>query len=426
MANEADFPYQALGFRRDAQGAALLGGARLTDLVRQAGVPTPAYVYDLDGLGAAARALETSFGGAPHLTAYAVKANSAGSVVRTLAAAGTGADVVSGAELELALAAGIPPLSVVMSGVAKADWEIDLGIQKGIYAIQAESPEELERISARARAAGKTARIGFRINPQVKADTHAHIATGHDAAKFGIPRSELGRAWELVDARPELMVVGVSSHVGSNLKDHEPYLTAARVVVDVVKARLATRGGLEYADFGGGFGIDYGNGSAPLPGSFVSAALALLAEHGLSSLKLVIEPGRSLVGSFGVLVSTVLQPKESAARRWLMIDAGMNDLLRPALYNAHHRIEPLEREPGGQSWRVVGPVCESTDDFGDYPLGEAPAGVVIRDAGAYGFVMASEYNGRPLPAELFVSGGKVVHVSPAASRSDWVKRRLGA
>jgi diaminopimelate decarboxylase len=426
MADESDLPSHPLGFRRDAQGAALLGGARLADLVRQAGVSTPAYVYDLDGLEAAARALEASFRGAPHLTAYAVKANSAGSVVRTLAAAGAGADVVSGAELELALAAGIQPGSVVMSGVAKADWEIDLGIHRGIYAIQAESTEELERIAARARAAGKQARVGFRINPQVKADTHAHIATGHDAAKFGIPRSELGRAWELVDARPELTVVGISSHVGSNLKDHEPYLTAAQVVVDVVKARLATKHGLEYADFGGGFGIDYGTGAAPEPGSFVSAALALLAKHGLSSLKLVIEPGRSLVGPFGVLVSTVLQPKESATRRWLLIDAGMNDLMRPALYNARHRIEPLEREPGSESWRIVGPVCESTDDFGDYAIGPAPAGVVIRDAGAYGFVMASEYNGRPLPAELFVSSGKVVHVSPAASRSDWVNRRLGA
>jgi diaminopimelate decarboxylase len=158
----------------------------------------------------------------------------------------------------------------------------------------------------------------------------------------------------------------------------------------------------------------------------LGAALSLLAEQGLSSLKLLIEPGRALVGPFGVLVSTVLQPKESAKRRWLMIDAGMNDFLRPALYNARHRIEPLERAPGSEEWRVVGPVCESTDDFGDHPMGPAPAGVVIRDAGAYGVVLASEYNGRPLPAELFVSGGKVVHVSPAASRSDWVKRRLGA
>jgi diaminopimelate decarboxylase len=414
------------GFRRDAQGAALLGGALLSDLVRQAGVPTPAYVYDLDGLGAAARALEASFGTAPHLTAYAVKANSAGSVVRTLAAAGTGADVVSGAELELALGAGIPPGAIVMSGVAKADWELDLAIAKGIFAILAESAEELERIALRARAADKRARVGFRSNPQVQADTHAHIATGHDAAKFGIPRSELGRAWELLDARPELTAVGVSSHVGSNLKAHEPYLAAARVVVEVVKARLAAKPGLEYADFGGGFGIDYGTGAAPAPGTFVGAALSLLAEQGLSSLKLLIEPGRALVGPFGVLVSTVLQPKESAKRRWLMIDAGMNDFLRPALYNARHRIEPLERAPGSEEWRVVGPVCESTDDFGDHPMGPAPAGVVIRDAGAYGFVMASEYNGRPLPAELFVSGGKVVHVSPAASRSDWVKRRLGA
>jgi diaminopimelate decarboxylase len=404
----------------------MLGGAPLSDLVRQAGVPTPAYVYDLDGLGAAARALEASFRGAPHLTAYAVKANSAGSVVKTLAAAGTGADVVSGAELELALMAGIRPDSVVMSGVAKADWELDLAVEKGIFAIQAESVEELERIAARARTAGKRARVAFRINPSVQADTHAHIATGHDAAKFGIPRADVGRAWALVDAQPELVGVGVSAHVGSNLKAHEPYLAAARAVVEVVKARLAQKAGLEYADFGGGFGIDYGTGAAPEPGSFVGAALELLAEQGLSSLKLVIEPGRSLVGSFGVLVASVIQVKESAKRRWIMMDAGMNDLMRPALYAARHRIEPLEREPGSDEWRVVGPVCESTDDFGDHAIGAAPSAVVIRDAGAYGFVMANEYNGRPLPSEIFVSGGKVVHVSPAPHRSEWVKRRLRA
>jgi len=415
------------GFRRDAQGRATFGGALIEDLVRQAGTGTPAYLYDLDGLRSAAESLEKSFGPAPHLIAYAVKANSAGSVVRALARAGTGADVVSGAELELVLAAGIPPSSVVMSGVAKADWELDLALAKTIFAIQVESVEELERVAARARTVGKSARVALRLNPGVKADTHAHIATGHDDAKFGIARPDVARAWAVIDREPSLSGVGVSAHVGSMLRDPEPYLAAARVVAEAAKARHDAGHRLEYVDFGGGFGIDYGGAPAAEPAAFVQAALGLLAEHGLSSQKLVIEPGRSLVAPFGVVVSTVIQSKRASERRWVMMDAGMNDLLRPALYGAKHRIEPLDRAPGGAEWRVVGPVCESTDDFGTHPLGDEPCEkVVIRDAGAYGFVMASEYNGRPLPAEVFVEGGKVVKTSVAPGRDDWVRRRLGA
>ncbi len=414
------------GFRRDAQGAACFGGAPLSTLLRQAGVSTPAYLYDLDGLAAAARALEAAFGGAPHLTAYAVKANSAGSVVRALAAEGTGADVVSGAELELAMAAGITPARVVMSGVAKTDAEIDLAVAREIMAIQVESVEELVRVASRARALGRTARVALRVNPGVAADTHAHVATGHDDAKFGIPRSDVARAWTVADASPELEAVGVSAHVGSMLRDPEPYLAAARVVVSIARERHA-RTPLRYVDFGGGFGIDYGGAPAQEPGAFVRAALGLLANEGLGELTLVIEPGRALVGPFGVLVANVLQTKVSDARRWVMIDAGMNDLLRPALYAAKHRIEPLEHAPGEDEWRIVGPVCESADDFGVHPLGPTPPALVaIRDVGAYGFVMASEYNGRPLPAEVFVRGGRVVHVSPSPGAEDWLRKRLGA
>jgi len=179
--------------------------------------------------------------------------------------------------------------------------------------------------------------------------------------------------------------------------------------------------------FGGGFGIDYGDKPVREPGDFVREALALLGAEGLASLELVVEPGRSLVGPFGVLVATVVQSKRSGERRWVMIDAGMNDLIRPALYGAKHRIEPLERAPAAPESRVVGPVCESSDDFGAHPLGtEQPTRVVIRDAGAYGFVMASEYNGRPLPAEVFVASGAVKSVSASPGRDAWVRRRLEA
>jgi diaminopimelate decarboxylase len=384
-------------------------------------------VYDLDGLRASAEALEASFGAAPHLTAYAIKANTAGTIVRTLAAAGTGADVVSGGELEVALGAGIPPRRIVMSGVAKTDAELDLAVGHDIFAVQVESVEELDRLAARARALGRRARLGLRLKPGVEIDSHAHIATGHDAAKFGIALDDLGLAWERVDAHPELEAVGISSHVGSMLRTPEPYLTAARVVCDVAHARRRTGHALEYVDFGGGYGIDYGGAPAAAPAAFVTAALALQAEQGLAELTLVIEPGRSLVAAFGVLIARVVQTKAGKERCWAMIDAGMNDLVRPALYGAKHRVELLDSEPASPEWRVVGPVCESSDDFGSHPLGPAPAGLVaLRDAGAYGFVLASEYNGRALPAEVFVSGGRVAHVSQTPGRSAWVKRRLEA
>jgi diaminopimelate decarboxylase len=416
-----------LGFRRDAQGTALLSGARLSDLLATASVGTPAYVYDLDGLTEAAHALESSFGGARHLVAYAVKANTAGSVLRALAREGVGADVVSGGELEVVLGVGIPASRTVMSGVAKADWELDLAVGRGIHAVHVESLEEIERLAARARALGLVARVALRVNPGVELDSHAGIATGHDAAKFGIAHTDAGAAWESITRHPELRAVGVSGHVGSMVHETEPYLASARRVCEAARSGLARGLALEYVSFGGGYAIDYGGKAALEPGAFVRAGLALLADAGLSALELVIEPGRALVGPFGVVVASVIQSKRSGERRWVMIDAGMNDLIRPALYGAKHRIEPIERTPSAPEWRVVGPVCESTDDFGAHPLGpEPPNAVVIRDAGAYGFVMASEYNGRPLPAEVFVSGGTVKSVSASPGREAWVRGRLDA
>jgi diaminopimelate decarboxylase len=416
------------GIERDANGRALLGGTLLSELVTSAGCGTPAYVYDLDGIAAGARELERAFGGRPHVVAFALKANSAGSIVRTVAAEGAGADVVSGAELELALGCGIPADKIVMSGVGKRDDEIDLAIDRGILAIQAESVEEIERIAARARALGRRARLSLRINPGVEIDSHAHVATGHDAAKFGIARSDLGAAWAAVDrAAGALLGVGVSTHVGSMLNTVEPYLRSAEVVCDVALARRAGGAPLEFVDFGGGFAIDYGTSPSVAPPAFAAAALELLGQRGLGELRLIVEPGRAMVAAHGVLVSRVLQPKRGGERRWAVIDAGMNDLIRPALYGARHRIEPLERAPAGLVWRVVGPVCESADDFGEFALGEpVPEHVLIRDAGAYSFVMASTYNGRALPAEVFATGGRVKSVRAAGRPEAWVRDRLDA
>jgi diaminopimelate decarboxylase len=412
---------------RDDRGAAL-GGSPLTEVLASAGVGTPAYVYDLDGIEAEAHALFEGFEGAPHLVAYAVKANAAGPVVSALARAGCGADVVSGGELAVALGAGVDADRILFSGVAKQAWELDRAIgagARGILAIQLESVEEIARVDARAAALGRRARVSLRVNPGVVAATHAHIATGHDEAKFGIARDDLGAAHEALARAPHLDLVGIGGHVGSQLTDTMAYAAAAELFVGLAAASRGAGAPLSFVDLGGGFGVDYGLGCAASPADFARVAARLVAG---TALRVVVEPGRSLVAPHGVLCATVLGSKRSRAgdRRWLMIDAGMNDLVRPALYAAWHRVEPLEgpAPTDAPRWRVVGPVCESSDDFGAHPLADPPARVVIRDAGAYGFTMASEYNGRPLPAEVFLRGGRVVAVSRLRTVDKWVAERL--
>lgn len=416
---------------RDAAGRALVGGVRLD------GVLTPAYVYDLDAIAAEARDLAAGFGGAPHLVAYAVKACSAGPIVRALAREGCGAEVVSGSELELALACGVPADRILFSGVAKTDAELDRAVgagERGIFAIQMESVEEIARTDARAAALGRTARVALRINPGVEADTHAHVATGHDEAKFGILREDLGDAWEALGRARHVELAGLSTHVGSQLTQTNDYLAAADVLLGIAREHEARSGRrLAFVDFGGGFGIDYGRGCQVRPADFAREATARARASGFGDRTIVVEPGRSLVGAHGVIVASVVGAKRSrSGRRWLAIDAGMNDLIRPALYGALHRIEPADEAPPGEgapAWRVVGPVCESSDDFGEHRFAEPPpARVVIRDAGAYGFTMASQYNGRALPTEVFVEGGRVVLSHRARSADDWVadRARMGA
>jgi diaminopimelate decarboxylase len=420
-------------FLRDEAGIATVGGLSLAHILSAAKCSTPAYVYDLDAMASAARSLRESFDRTPHLIAYATKANSAGPVLRALFAEGCGADVVSGGELELVRQAGLDPEKIVFSGVAKRDDEIDQALAcgaRGVLALQAESVEEVHRIAARSRALGRPARVSLRINPSIRVETHAHVATGHDSAKFGIARADLNDALAAVDAHSSLHLVGLSSHIGSTQTSVEPYLAAARVLFDAARAREADAAPLAFVDAGGGFGIDYGAGCPVVPADFVRALTSAQREAGLGHLTLVVEPGRSLVGPFGTLLAGVIQAKVSASsgRRWLMIDAGMNDLVRPALYQARHRVEPLRLDPTVPSaaYRVVGPICESADDFGsfDLPTELAPAFVVIRDAGAYGYTMASQYNGRSLPAEVFVAGGRVVAVRQAEPVSRWVDDRL--
>ncbi len=417
---------------RDARGA-VLGGAALAEILGSGEVATPAYVYDLDGIEAEARALAAGFEGAPHLIAYAVKASSAGPIVRAAARAGCGAEVVSGGELAVALGSGIDPERILFSGVAKQAWELDAAIgagARGILAVTLESVEEIARADARAAALGRRARVSLRVNPGIEADTHAHVATGHDEAKFGIARGDLAAAWEALARAPHLELIGIGGHIGSQLTRTGEYLAAAELFLGLAAERRRAGDALSFVDFGGGFGVDYGAGCAARPADFARSAARLVAGSELRGLRIAVEPGRSLVAAHAVLCAGVIGVKCShfhgEERRWLLVDAGMNDLIRPALYAAWHRVEPLEGavSPDAPRWRVVGPVCESSDDFGAHPFAEPPERVVIRDAGAYGFTMASEYNGRPLPAEVFLQGGKIAAIGVPRRVADWVAERL--
>jgi diaminopimelate decarboxylase len=422
---------------RDANGDLCLAGVRLESLALDPSIKTPTYVYDLGAIALEAKELRASFEGEPHLVAYAVKANSAGPIVRALAKEGCGADVVSGAELALALACGIGPDEIVYSGVAKTDDELDQAIlagPRGIAAIQVESVEEIRRMRARAASAKRVARVSIRVNPAVDLATlatHVHIATGHDEAKFGVGVGDLPSALAELRRDGSAELVGLSVHVGSQFTDTRAYVDAARslfrIAVDVGASGAPK---LTFVDTGGGFGIDYGEGTCPRPADFVRAVRAEKRAAGLDDLALHIEPGRCLVAASGVLLARAVQskvPTGSSSLRWLMIDAGMNDLIRPALYQARHRIVSVQKRASERTaeWRVVGPVCESSDDFGSHALPDPPpAHVAILDSGAYGFTMASRYNGRALPAEVFVAGGSVVHVRPRASEEAWVRDRL--
>jgi diaminopimelate decarboxylase len=424
---------------RDSRGAALLGGLPLHDILHDPAVapspgepPTPAYVYDLDAMAHEVRALRAGFGSAPHLVAYAVKANTAGPIIRTLARQGCGAEVVSGGELAVALRCGIAADAILYSGVAKKKIEIDAAIgagDRGILAIQIENVEEIARVSARAQALGRRARVSLRINPDIEADTHAKVATGHDEAKFGIAREDLPAAWDALDRAAHLDLVGLSCHIGSQLMRTNEYIDAAGVLLQCAAERERASGRLQFVSFGGGFGIDYGGGCDTKPQAFAQAVVKKLATAGLEGPTIVTEPGRALVGAHGLLCARVIAAKHSrSGRRWLLIDAGMNDLVRPAMYGAKHRIEPLDAPPHATDtslWRVAGPVCESSDDFGEHPFVEPPDFVLIRDAGAYGFTMASEYNGRPLPVEVFIEQGRVAHVIRPRSVDSWVSERAG-
>lgn len=368
---------------------------------------TPTHVYSRPLLRQRYEALDAAFGDYPHDLHYAIKANATLAVVREMREAGAHADANSGGEIEVALRVGFTPDQIVFTGVGKTHDELVRAVTLGLKAINAESPGEVERIQAIAAAHGTTARIAVRVNPDVDAGSHPHISTGHRTNKFGMSVSQAYAMVTEMSRRPHLKVVGLHVHIGSQITDVSP-LTQAAATIATMAGELAAKGiTLEHLDIGGGLGIAYEPGQRVI--SVEDYAAAILPVIRPTGLRLVLEPGRWIVGPAGVLLARVVDLKTQADGRWFVIvDAGMTDLIRPALYSAWHEIEVVTPRDGAElSCDVVGPVCETSDTLGkqrSLPPVQVGDLIVVRDTGAYGAVMASNYNRRPTAAEVMVDG----------------------
>jgi len=368
---------------------------------------TPLYVYSRERIEAAYRAYESAFASVPHRVCYALKANSALGVLRVFASMGAGADIVSGGELKQALRAGFQPEDVVFSGVGKTDDELSLGLETGIGEFNVESESELGRLSTLARSRGARASITLRVNPDVDPKSHPYISTGLRENKFGVPIEEAPRILREARAMGGLGVSGLQCHIGSQLRDLGPAAEAVRAISSLSRALLAEGFTLRTIDIGGGLGVDYDGAGAPTPSELSALVLPQIEDLGL---KLLLEPGRSLVASAGALLTRVIAIKTNGAKRFVITDAGMNDLLRPSLYSAYHRIVNVSAAKGAPrtSADIVGPVCESGDFFArDREIAETKEGdlLAVLDAGAYSFAMASNYNFRPRAAEVLIENG---------------------
>ncbi|OUO54357.1 diaminopimelate decarboxylase [Parabacteroides sp. An277] len=366
---------------------------------------TPFYYYDMKLLGETLEMVKAESGKYGYHVHYAVKANANPRILQTIAAAGLGADCVSGGEVRAALEAGFPAEKVVFAGVGKADWEIDLGLDAGIFCFNVESLAELEIIHERAVAKGKTARVALRINPEVDAHTHAKITTGLKENKFGINLALLGKVLDAMVPMQHVQLVGIHAHIGSQITDMSAFRNLA-IRMNEIQDELEARGiQVENLNFGGGLGIDYYHPNhLPIPAfdNYFAVFKKLLQLR--PGQQVHFEPGRSVVAQCGTLISRVLYVKEGEAKKFAILDAGFTDLIRPAMYDAYHRIENLSSDGAVETYDVVGPICESSDVFGkDVELNEAHRGdfIAIRSAGAYGEVMASQYNCRPLPKAYY-------------------------
>jgi diaminopimelate decarboxylase len=392
------FAYRNGGLHAEAVDVAAIADA----------VGTPFYCYSTATLERHYRVFADAFADVPSFVCYAVKANSNQGVIATLARLGAGADVVSGGELKRALAAGIPADKIMFSGIGKTMAELALAVEAGILCVNVESEPELEALSKVASAKGRSVAISIRVNPDVDAKTHAKIATGKSENKFGIPISRARDVYRHAAGLPGLKVAGVDMHIGSQITELSPFADAFALLSDFVHELRADGHTISHVDLGGGLGIPYREGAETPPDPAAYARVVKEATRGLGC-KLIFEPGRLIVGNAGILVTRVIFVKRGEAKTFVIVDAAMNDLIRPTLYEAHHDIIPVRPAPGAAWVRadVVGPVCETGDYLAlDRDLPEPKAGdlLAVMTAGAYGAVQAGTYNTRPLVPEVLVKG----------------------
>jgi len=368
---------------------------------------TPCYVYSRAAFETQWKALDSAFGDHPHTICYAVKANSNIAVLNLLARLGSGFDIVSEGELRRVLKAGGDPSKVVFSGVAKSKSELAFAMQNKVRSINIESVAELERVQEVAASLNVTASIAFRVNPNVDPETHPYISTGMDKAKFGVTMEAAFDAYKRATELANIEIHGIACHIGSQITKTSPFTDALKIVLDMVK-RLADEGiTIKQLDLGGGLGIDYHGETPPSPSEYVQSMINGMKDHGIN-LPIAIEPGRYIAGNSGVMLTQIEFLKHNKSKNFAIVDAGMNDLLRPALYQAFHEIKPVEQNSTqtAKVFDVVGPVCESACVLGyDRELAvEAGDLLAVMSSGAYGFVMANNYNSRNKPAEIMIDG----------------------
>ncbi|MFO0774821.1 MAG: diaminopimelate decarboxylase [Nitrospiraceae bacterium] len=385
---------------------------------------SPFYVYSYASLLRQYRAYDKAFSGTPHIIAFAMKANSNLAILRALAREGSGVDIVSGGELFRAVRAGVPTQKMVFAGVGKGAAEIREAMEADILMFNVESSAELHAINAVAAEMGCKARVALRINPDIDPKTHPYISTGLKRSKFGIAADRALEEFKLAQSLSNIDVVGVHKHIGSQLTEITPFVEALKKILALVAQVRAEGTNIRYVNIGGGLGITYSDEKPPQPHDLATAIAPLV--HDLN-VTLIMEPGRNIVGNAGALVTKIVYEKQGEAKRFLIVDAAMNDLIRPSLYGAYHDIRPVHQR-FAQGVRhnvdVVGPVCESGDFLAkDREMPHVPAGelLAVMSAGAYGFVMASNYNSRPRVPELLVNGSDVHAIRVRESYEDLVR-----
>jgi len=376
-------------------------GVPIRKIVEKVG--TPAYVYSASTIERHFKVFDQAFKDVPHIVCYSVKANSNIAVLNLLKRLGSGADIVSGGELKRALKAGIPPEKIVFSGVGKTETELREALEAGILMFNVESLGELEALGKVAKELKKVAPVALRVNPDVDPQTHPYISTGLKQNKFGIPEEAAISAYKVIKEHPYLEAVGIDAHIGSQITVTSPFKDALKRLKRLWEEVKSLGINLRYLDIGGGLGIPYENEEPPLPEEY---AKAVIEEARHLPATLILEPGRVIVGNAGILVTKVLYTKENFTKKFVIVDAGMNDLIRPSFYQAYHKIVPVvENFEKEEVVDIVGPICESGDFLAkDRPIPRVKPGdlLAVMSAGAYGFVMSSNYNSRPRPCEVLV------------------------